>query len=307
MSTSEVHPINAFCVDLEEWFHICGVETDYRDPATWDDAPSHVVHDTKVLMGLLDEVGAKGTFLTVGWVADRYPDLIRSLADNGHEIGCHSYHHETVFSQTPEQFETDLVRSLKILRDISGQAVTAYRAPSFSIKRECFWAYPILRRHGITVDVSIVPARRDEGGVEGFTRDPFRLRTSEGEIKCLPVSVMNIFGKTIPFSGGGYLRLFPLSLIKAGYRQNHRDGRPAMSYIHPREINPLQPRLKLPALKSFKYYVNIKGTESKLRKVLRTFRFSTVDEVVRHVDHWPEYELVDGNIQACESAATTGS
>ena len=183
------------------------------------------------------------------------------------------------------------------------------------MKREAFsYAYPILRKHGIEVDVSIVPAARDHGGVEGFTRDPFLLHippahglATPSTMKCWPVSVMDFMGKTMPFSGGGYLRLFPMSLVKAGYRQNHAAGRPGMSYIHPREIDPSQPRLKLPWAKYFKYYVGIKGCEAKLRETLRTFKFTTVEEVLRHVKHWPEYELRDGDIRPAGKTAPSSA
>lgn len=161
-------PLNAFCVDLEEWFHVCGVETDFSDPARWANAPVHVVSDTERLMRLLDEARVRGTFLTLGWAAERYPQLIKRLADAGHEIGCHGHWHKLIYTQTPEDFEHDIAKCLKILRDISGQPVTAFRAPGFSMKPQCFWAYPILRRHGIDVDVLIVPAKRDHGGVAGF-------------------------------------------------------------------------------------------------------------------------------------------
>jgi polysaccharide deacetylase family protein (PEP-CTERM system associated) len=250
-------------------------------------------------MRLLDETGARGTFLTVGWVAEKYPSLIKRLADAGHEIGCHTYYHRVVYEQPPEDFDADIGQCLKVLRDISGQPVTAFRAPGFSMKREAFaYAYPILARHGITVDVSIVPAARDHGGVEGFTRDPFLLNiptTSWGpqtSVRCWPVSVMDILGRTTPFSGGGYLRLFPMPLVKHGYRQNHAAGRPGMAYIHPREIDPAQPRLKLPWKKYFKYYVGIKGCENKLRASLNAFTFTTIAEVLKSVRDWPEYDLV---------------
>ncbi len=295
-------PLNAFCVDLEEWFHVCGTPTDYSNPDSWNSAAAHVVKDTEVLMRILDDAGTKGTFLTVGWVAEKYPDLIRALADAGHEIGCHSYHHQLVYSLTPEEFEEDLLRALDVLRRISGQPVKTYRAPGFSMKRECFWAYPILRKHGIEIDVSIVPAARDHGGVQDITRDPFILHLEEGDMKCFPVSVMDIGWRTVPFSGGGYLRLFPQSLINAGFRSNHRAGRVGMAYIHPREINPHQPRLSLPALKSFKYYVNMATTEPKLCKLLETFRFSTVAETLTTVQYWPEYNYVNGEILAARAA-----
>ena len=163
--------------------------------------------------------------------------------------------------------------------------MNTFRAPGFSMKREAFaYAYPILRKHGIDIDVSIVPAARDHGGVAGFTRDPFLLdipQTKWGpssQMKCWPVSVMDILGRTIPFSGGGYLRLFPMSLVKRGYRQNHAAGRPGMSYIHPaRSIQPS--RGSSSWAKGFaKYYVGIKGCEAKLRETLRTFKFTTISE-----------------------------
>ncbi len=301
-------PLNAFCVDLEEWWHICAADTPYNDPATWDSAPPFVVKDTEILMRLLDETGARGTFLTVGWVAEKYPSLIKRLADAGHEIGCHTYYHRVVYEQTADEFDADIGQCLKVLREISGQPVNTFRAPGFSMKREAFaYAYPILRKHGIDIDVSIVPAARDHGGVEGFTRDPFLLNIPQSkwgaanQMKCWPVSVMDILGLTTPFSGGGYLRLFPMSIVKAGYRQNHAAGRPGMSYIHPREIDVTQPRLKLPWKKYFKYYVGIKGCEEKLRQTLNSFTFTTISETLKHVKKWPEYQLTirgerDGDI-----------
>lgn len=280
-------PLNAFCVDLEEWFHAFGIKSRYNDPATWDDAPSCVVSDTEVLMRLLDDAGTRGTFLTVGWVARKFPDLIRRLAREGHEVGCHSYWHRLVYGLEPEEFERDLVMALDVLRDVTGQPIDTYRAPGFSVKADTFWCYPILRKHGITTDISVVPAKRDHGGVAAFPRDPFIMETAEGDLRCFPVSVMTIAGRRVPFSGGGYLRLFPMSLVEQGFRENHRAGRPGMAYIHPREINPDQPRFERPPvwqtvarLKYFKYYVNLSSTRAKLARLLQAFRFTTVREVL---------------------------
>jgi polysaccharide deacetylase family protein (PEP-CTERM system associated) len=288
--------LNAFCIDLEEWFHVCEASTPYDNPSSWNTAPSLVVKDTEVIMRLLDERKSKATFLTVGWVAERYPDLIKRLSDAGHEIGCHSYFHRLVYTLSPEEFERDMERALTVLRQASGQPVTAFRAPGFSMKPECFWAYPILRKHGITVDVSVVPAPRDHGGIDGFNRDPIVLHTKTGSLKVFPVSIMSVFGKRVPFSGGGYLRLFTKPVIRYGFQQNHREGRPVMTYIHPREINPQQPRLDLSRLKSFKYYVNIDTAEDKLRWLLRTYRFGTVSEVLATIPTFDEYQLVNGDI-----------
>jgi polysaccharide deacetylase family protein (PEP-CTERM system associated) len=287
-------PRNAFCVDLEDWFHSFGIRSPYADPKTWNDAPSCVVADTETLMRMLDEAGVRGTFLTLGWVAERHPDLIRRLAREGHEIGCHTHYHRLVFELTPEEFELDIVRSLAVLRDVSGQPVDTFRAPGFSIRDTETWAFPILRRHGITVDLSIVPARRDHGGMTSFTRDPCIIRTSAGDIRCIPNPVMTLLGRRIPFAGGGYLRLFPSRLITAGFEENHAANRSCVTYIHPRETNVAQPRLPRPPLwrtreriKYHKYYVNLHTTTSKLQSLLSRFRFCPVRDLLPDVHHWP--------------------
>lgn len=296
IASTDDRPLNAFCVDLEEWFHAFGISGKYADPAHWDDAPACVVGDTENLMRLLDEAGARGTFLTVGWVARKYPALIRRLAREGHEVGCHSYWHRLVFELTPEEFDRDIGECVGLLREITGQPVDTFRAPGFSVTADALWSYPIMRRHGITTDISIVPAKRDHGGIAGFPRDPFTMVTEAGDVVCFPVSVMNLAGRTIPFSGGGYLRLFPLALMKAGFAQNHAVGRPGMSYIHPREVNPAQPRLPRPPVwkpaalaKYLKYYVNLASTRPKLGALLREYRFGTVAEVLRR--HPPKLTL----------------
>lgn len=299
--TAKTGPLNAFCIDLEEWFHAFGIAGRYSNPATWDDAPQSVVGDTEDIMRLLDDAGVRGTFLTVGWVAGKYPDLIRRLAREGHEVGCHSYWHRLVFQLTPDEFDRDLGDCLGLLRDLTGQPVDTFRAPGFSVTARALWAYPLMRRHGITTDISIVPARRDHGGIAGFPRDPFTLLTDAGTMTCFPVSVMTIAGKAIPFSGGGYLRLFPHWLVAAGFAQNHAAARPGMSYIHPREVNPKQPRLPRPratqvmaSIKYFKYYVNLASTRRKLARLLQDYRFSTVRHVLAEHPPRVSYRLTRG-------------
>lgn len=276
-------PLNAFCVDLEEWFHVCGADTPYLDPATWDRAPAFVERDTEVLLRLLSEAGTHGTFVVLGWIAEKYPQLIRRIASLGHEVGCHGYYHRLVFEQTPDEFRAELRRARDLIHQVSGQPVTCFRAPGFSMKKECFWALTILAEEGFTTDISIVPAARDHGGVAGFDPDPCMLRTPGGTLLVFPVSVMRMGGRTLPFSGGGYLRLYPLPFVRWGFRQNHRAGRPVMTYIHPREIDPAQPRMALPLLKRWKYYVGLESCEAKLATLLREYRFGTVAQVLeRH-------------------------
>jgi len=302
MSANGSAPLNAFCVDLEEWFHICDVETPYSDPASWDRAPAIVERDTDVLLQMLAEANARATFVAVGWIAEKYPQLVRRIAEQGHEVGCHGYYHRLVFEQTPAEFRAEIRRAKQVIEAASGRPAVCFRAPGFSMKRECFWAYPILVDEGFTADISIVPARRAHGGVSDFEQDPFWLRTSGGEIAVYPVSVMRLGGRAVPFSGGGYLRMFPLSLVRHGFAQNHREGRPVMTYIHPREIDPRQPRLKLPATKSFKYYVGIAGCADKLRRLLREYRFASVAEVLRAHPPRESREYRDGEIVAVTAA-----
>ena len=292
-------PVNSFSVDLEEWFHICGISTEYDDPTSWDSAEPMVVRDTETLLGLLDEAEVKATFFTVGWIAQRYPNLVKRIADAGHEIGCHTHLHRLVYTMTPEQFDRDIEQCVEVLREVSGQPVTCFRAPGFSVKPECFWAFPIIRSHGLTVDVSVVPARRDHGGIDGFMRDPFRLHTEAGSLTIYPLSVMRFLDRTMQFSGGGYLRVLPMRLIHRGFRQNHREGRACMSYVHPREINPDQPRMKMPWKKYFKYYVGVGSVENKIRQLLQCYRFSTVHDVVQEAGPLPEYQLVGQQILPC--------
>ena len=296
-------PLNAFCVDLEEWFHVCGVETPYQDPASWDGAPAIVERDTDVLLRLLSEARTHGTFAVVGWIAEKYPKLVRRIADLGHEVGCHGYYHRLVYEQTPDEVRAETRRARRLLQEVSGQPVSCYRAPGFSMKRECFWALPILAEEGFTTDISIVPAARDHGGVPDMEPDPFRLRTGSGDLNVFPVSVMRMAGRTVPFSGGGYLRLYPLSFVRWGFDQNHRVGRPVMAYIHPREIDPAQPRLKLPALKGFKYYVGLDACERKLATLLREYRFASVAEVLERHPPREVRELKGGEFVPIGAAA----
>jgi polysaccharide deacetylase family protein (PEP-CTERM system associated) len=274
--------LDAFCVDLEEWFHVCGVKTPYQDPSSWENAAPHVEEDADTLLQLFDVAGVKATFLTLGWLAEKYPRLIQRISSLGHEIGCHGYYHRLVFEQTPEQFRNEVSTSRKVLQDLSGQAVTCFRAPGFSITTDCYWAYPILTEEGFEIDLSIVPAARDHGGIKSFFgREPFRMETESGDLVIFPVSILRFAGADFPFSGGGYLRLFPMRLVHYGFRQNHKRRLPVMTYVHPREINPSQPRLDLPYVKRFKYYVGLARCQDRIRHLLETYRFGTVSEAIR--------------------------
>jgi polysaccharide deacetylase family protein (PEP-CTERM system associated) len=284
IGTADRSPVNAFCIDLEEWFHICDADTAFDDPATWDAASSCVEADTQVLLDLLDEAGVKATFLTLGWIAERHPALVRRIADAGHEIGCHGYYHRLVFRQTRAEFRREITDARLRLQDLTGQAVSSFRAPGFSIRADTFWAYEVLAETGFHLDLSIVPARRGHGGVEGFGRCPLTLDTAAGAVRLFPMSVMRMGGRTVQFSGGGYLRFLPMPVVHHGFRQNHRLGLPVMTYIHPREVNPNHPRLPLPPVRRFRHYTGLRGCREKLRQLLGSYRFGTATAALADYD-----------------------
>lgn len=289
---------DVFCVDLEEWFHIGGLDNPYEDVSLWDSAKNLVERDTDKLLEMFAQHNVKATWLSVGWVAERYPKMMQKIAAAGHEIGCHGYHHRMIWTQTPDEFHEDISRSRKVLQDITGQSIDAYRAPCFSMKRETFWAYPILREVGFSIDVSIVPAPRDNGGVIGFQRDPLVLEMEQGEMVVFPVSVMEIAGKSTQFSGGGHLRAFPTPLINYGFKQNHDQGRVVMAYIHPREVNPDQPRIKsIPWKKKFTAYYGLNSVCRKLHAMMDTYEFHTVSDAVKTFQSLPHYKMVGDEIQ----------
>lgn len=286
-------PKDVFCVDLEEWFHIGGLDNPYEDVSLWDKAVPLVERDTDRLLEMFAKFGHKATWLTVGWIAEKYPQMMRKISDAGHEIGCHGYYHKMVWTQTPAEFKAEIVRARKLLQDVTGQRVDAYRAPCFSMKRETFWAYPILAEAGFTVDVSIVPASRDNGGVVGFGRNPMILEMHEGEMVVFPVSVMEVLGKSTQFSGGGHLRAFPTRMIDYGFRQNHQAGRPVMAYIHPREVNPRQPRIPgLSRRKNFTTYYGLNSVVRKLEHLMQKYAFGTVAAAVSGFTALERFQLV---------------
>lgn len=294
-NSSNTRPKDVFCVDWEEWFHIGGLENPYEDVSLWDSAKPSVVGDTDILLDLLARYGHKATFLCVGWVAEKHPEVVRKIAAAGHEIGCHGYYHKMLWTQTPQEFKAEVVQTRKLLQDLSGQSVDAYRAPCFSMKRETFWAYPILAEAGFTVDISIVPAPRDNGGVIGFGRDPIQLDMPEGNMVVFPVSVMEFLGKSTQFSGGGHLRAFPTKVIDYGFRQNHKAGRPVMAYIHPREVNPGHPRIAaLSRRKRFTAYYGLDSVIGKLEHLMEKYRFGTVAEAVAGFAPLAHFELREG-------------
>lgn len=267
-----------FSVDVEDWFHILDVPS-APAIAEWNGLPSRVERNFHKLLDIFSEENVQVTCFILGWVGERYPQLVREAASRGHEIASHGYGHRLVFEQGRDDFYNDVHRARLLLEDVAGVPVVGYRAPGFSTTEQTPWFFDVLTEAGYEYDSSVFPAERGHGGMRGGRRDPHRI--GNGGILELPISVADLMGKTMCFFGGGYLRLFPYWLIRKMARQVLAAGRPVVFYIHPREIDPAHPRLAMSRVRRFKSYVNLETTEAKIRRILREFPVTTFQNVIR--------------------------
>ena len=267
--------VNAITFDVEDYFMVSAFDSLVtRDQ--WASYESRVTANTKKILSVLKEYGVSATFFILGWVAEHYPGLVREITKMGHEVACHGYDHRLIYGQTPDEFRLDIRKAKKILESIVGVPVIGYRAPSFSLVKETLWATDILREEGIRYDSSIVPAQHSRGGI---LLSPIVPYTINGLIE-FPISVIKIVGISFPYSGGGYFRLFPYSMVRRGISCSNHKGWPVVVYLHPWELDPDQPRFKLKLLDKTKHYLNLSQTEKKLKRLLMDFRFGTVREVL---------------------------
>jgi polysaccharide deacetylase family protein (PEP-CTERM system associated) len=268
-----------FSVDVEDWFHILDVPS-APAIAEWNGLPSRVERNFHKLLDIFSEENVQVTCFILGWVGERYPQLVREAASRGHEIASHGYGHRLVFEQGRDDFYNDVHRARLLLEDVAGVPVVGYRAPGFSTTEQTPWFFDVLTEAGYEYDSSVFPAERGHGGMRGGRRDPHRIGNGSGILE-LPISVADLMGKTMCFFGGGYLRLFPYWLIRKMARQVLAAGRPVVFYIHPREIDPAHPRLAMSRVRRFKSYVNLETTEAKIRRILREFPVTTFQNVIR--------------------------
>jgi polysaccharide deacetylase family protein (PEP-CTERM system associated) len=257
--------LNALTVDVEEWYHICGVGA--LQPDAWEGLPSRVELTTRLLLDDLDAAGVTGTFFVVGWVARRYPELVAMILAAGHEVGSHSFWHRRIYELDRVTFARDLADSLGAIQAAGAGPVTAFRAPEWSINRRSEWALEVLVQHGFTADASMAPVRIV--GDVSFPRGPHRRDTPAGPIVELPPLVADRFGQAMPMGWGWGLRMSaPSRVLKEIERANHA-GRPAVLTIHPWEIDPDPPRVALPPSLRFAHYFRLSGFRERLRAILR--------------------------------------
>ncbi len=273
--------LNAFTVDVEDWFHICGIKDEKLRFENWDKLDKRVTENTSRLLAILKEADAKATFFFLGWIAEKYPELILKVKKDGHEIASHGYIHKLIYEQRPEEFKEDLEKSISIIEGITKEKVIGYRGAGFSLVKDSLWMLKILATSGLKYDSTVFPARRGHGGLKSAPKYPYLLEF-ENNLKLweFPISVTDVCGKNIPFSGGGYLRLFPYWFIRKSIKKINYDKKPAIIYIHPREIDKNQPKMKLPLVRQFKYYVGISTAEDKIKSLLSDFKFGSIREVL---------------------------
>jgi polysaccharide deacetylase family protein (PEP-CTERM system associated) len=269
------HVRHAFSVDVEDWFH--GIPVDQGLKSAQVPRLERGLH---VLLDLLAERGARGTFFILGPLVDQYPQVIRRIAAEGHELGCHGWSHDLVYQMSRERFVDETTRARDAIQDLTGMPVRAYRAAYFSITQESLWALEVLARLGFKYDSSIFPVRNWRYGIANFTRDPVLIETPAGSIWEFPISVMNRYGQTIPVSGGAYFRLYPYGLTRANFRQQERAGRSVIFYLHPWELDPDHPQVPFAWRPRLTHYANLQSTRRKLVRLLREFDFGAISDVV---------------------------
>jgi len=271
--------INAMSVDVEDYFQVSAFEEHiHRD--SWDRIPCRVVRNTERILELFSTYDVKATFFMLGWIAERYPRLVRSIVDMGHEIGSHGFEHIRVNLQDQCQFREDIIRTKSLLEDVSGTEVLGYRAASYSINSDNLWALDELQESGHRYSSSIYPIQHDHYGMPDAPRFAFYPHDKGGLLE-IPISTVSLFGHRFPCGGGGYFRLFPYRLSRWAIAQvNQCDHQSAIFYFHPWEIDPEQPVQRgLPLKTRFRHYLNLGRMEKRLRMLLRDFRWGRIDEI----------------------------
>ncbi|UFS69121.1 DUF3473 domain-containing protein [Geomonas sp. RF6] len=287
--------LNALTIDVEDYFQVHAFEA-YVERGNWDRFPLRVGDNVARLLDLVDEFSVHATFFILGWVAERLPATVREIHKRGHEIACHGYGHQLIYRIGPKRFREDIRRAKKILEDTVGVEIRGYRAPTYSITKDSLWAFDELIEEGFSFDSSVFPVYHDTYGLPDAPRFPFTIRRETGNLLEFPLSTLPLkvagVHYHLPIAGGGYLRLLPVSLIRWGIEQiNSHEGKPAVLYLHPWEIDPGQPRIKAGWKSRFRHYNNLAGTEAKLRYLLQGVPYGTMSDVL----------LTEGEGGACKT------
>jgi polysaccharide deacetylase family protein (PEP-CTERM system associated) len=298
-------PANIASADVEDYFQVEAFARSI-DRSAWPSYECRVEGNTHRLLDLFDECEVKGTYFILGWVAERYPHLVREIAGRGHELGCHSYWHRPIYKLSPGEFREDTQRAKELIEQASGESICGYRAPSFSITSDSLWAFEILAELGFNYDSSVFPVSHDVYGMPDAPRSPFVVKTASGSVVEYPMATFRLGGgRNLPVGGGGYLRILPYWYTEIGVRQAWREGLPIVSYIHPWEVDPDQPRLSGSIKSRLRHYTNLSKTEEHWRRLVRLGPFSSFRDS-RLADSAPIYDLKERpNVQARHDGASS--
>ena len=281
---------NAFTIDVEDYYQV-GAFVNTIPQSHWDQWEFRAEANTEKILKLLADANVKGTFFVLGWIAQKAPQLVKKIADEGHTIASHGFAHQLVYSQTEQEFREDVRTTRLLLQDLSGQSVLSYRAPSFSITKKTPWAHRVLAEEGYLYDSSVFPIHHDLHGNPDAPTQIHRIETPAGSLIEFPPAIVKLLGQNIPTGGGGYFRLFPFAVTRRMLRSINNAGNPFVFYLHPWEVDPDQPRVPGAPLKSrFRHYLNLKRTVPRLQRLLATFSFAPMENVLKT---WDENNRLD--------------
>jgi len=266
---------NALTIDFEDWYQ--GLEIPY---AEWDRFEDRIEAVGDKLLRILDEAGVKATFFVLGYVAEKFPGIVKRIESAGHEIGTHGFSHTLIYTQERNVFESELGRAVKFLEDLTGKKVLGHRAPFFSITKDSLWALDILGELGIKYDSSIFPVLNYRYGIADAPRFPYTIKREKYEFIEFPISTLKFAGVTMPISGGAYFRIYPYQVTKQAIKAVNRSGKPVTFYLHPWELDPDHPRIDVPRRIALTHYFNLGATERRLKKLLADFKMAPMKEVL---------------------------
>ncbi len=279
------HLRHILSVDVEDYFQVEAFAGSVTRES-WPNWPSRVVDNTRRVLDLFDQHNAKATFFFMGWVAERFPDLVRDAHSRGHELACHSYWHRTVYSLTPQVFREDTRRARDVIEQVSGARVLGYRAPTWSITKDCLWALDILAEEGFRYDSSIYPIQHDLYGVPGAKRFPYTFTCGNGmTLREFPPATVRFAGMNFPAAGGGYLRIFPYAYTEWVFRHfEEKDHQRVVVYFHPWEVDPEQPRIKDKLKSRFRHYTNLSQMQGRVSSLLKNHSFQSFRDLLEAED-----------------------
>ena len=277
-------PLHALTFDVEEYFQVANLSARFPR-SSWEEVPSRVELGMEIILSCLERHGVRATFFFLGWIAERHPGLVQRCLAGGHEVASHGFEHLFLNELTPESLDSDLARTEEALEAAGAPRPVGFRASTFTLTRDTWWAFDVLVERGYRYDSSVHPVHHPVYGVPDFEPGISLVETQGGSLVEFPVATWPFLGRNLPVGGGGYFRLLPGALLRSALASLERRGRPIATYLHPWEFDVQQPRVPAPALKRFRHYVGLSRTLPRLERLLERFRFGTMGEALEEGGH----------------------